>query len=71
MIGLEEIWVNILCNEKINNTKFDAYFLMQLGEILARDGFHGARIFLWDSQKESGLRRQAKAIAPIIKDDGT
>jgi len=66
MIQLAELWSDIRNDPKIMNTRFNSYFLTQVGEILSKRGFHEAKIFLWDSYGDRKLRGQAEAILYVI-----
>jgi len=66
MIRLAELWIDIRNDPMVMKTRFNPYFLTQVGEILANRGFHEAKIFLWDSCSDPKLRRQAEAIISII-----
>ncbi|HDN83566.1 MAG TPA: hypothetical protein ENG50_04295, partial [Candidatus Altiarchaeales archaeon] len=66
MIELGEIWSDIRNDELVRKTKFDPNFLSLIAEIVKKNGYHEAKLYLWDFHaSREDLREQALALVSV------
>ncbi|MBC7265285.1 MAG: hypothetical protein H5T64_13160 [Chloroflexi bacterium] len=63
---IEQILRKLKTNQEVMRTRFTASLLNNVGEILERDGFGAAKVYLLDRLERPELQAQARVLLNVV-----